>query len=268
MLKLDLNVLAKELKSVERDLAAQLTERENNNKAFLRQFRIAILKTGITSKQSDIRLVDGHWRDISDSPSTPTLLGRLKPFWDVINPTLLDDVIKVFGDEGVKKRMNGLVFQLDDLKSNAMLLDFQIACVKREMTCPKNFTSKLKIRVPRATSGLSFKETESYHDALVKSASFHLSALRFVPAEPTHARSTVLTWHIPSNAVDVVKEYIDEGDFHDGGLLLESITLDDIPIQEYKEYQVHLCTLLYIYPYFYNELYFYSSMELLLHRKD
>ena len=244
MLKLDLNRLTQKLKSIENELRRQLSEKESDDRSrtFFKQFRIAVLNTKITGKQSDPKLVKGHWRDIIDSQTIATMLGKLKPFWNVINPTLIDDLVQKFGDEVVKKQMRGFQSELGNiLKCDAMLLDFQIACTGRveKVSLPRNFTSIFKIEVPQATSELSMKEIERYHDKLVRCALFHQSVLRFVPGAPTHSRSSVLTWHIPSNAVDIMKEYFDESLFHSSKLEVESVTLDDKPMQDFKEYQVY-----------------------------
>ena len=240
--------MAPKLKSIEDELRRQLSEKENDDRsrAFLRQFRIAVLNTKITGKQSDPKLVMGHWRDIIDSQTTATILGKLKPFWNVINPALIDDLVQKFGDEVVKRQMSEFRSELGNiLIHDAMLLDFQIACAEKEekVSLPRNFTSIFKMQVPQATSELSFKEIEHYHDTLVRCALFHQSALRFVPGAPTHSKSAVLTWHIPSNAVDIMKEYFDESLFHSSRLEIESVTLDDKPVQDFKEYQVftHTC---------------------------
>lgn len=247
-LKIDMNQLATELKCIESRLADQLTEKETTNKKFYLEFRMAVLKTKITStEQDDLRLVDGHWGEVLSSKNIRTLLSRLNPFWDIINPTLLEEFAKDFGDEEVRHQMRDYISRLDALKSDEKLriLDFQIASARGEKSSlPNNFTHVLKIEVPREASELHFTEVELYHNTLKDSASFHQSVLRFVFTQPSHELSTVLMWYIPTNAIDITKEYIDEDLFHSSALPLESITLDDIPMQHFKHYQVYLFVML------------------------
>ena len=244
-LKGDMNQLAKELRCIESRLADQLTEKETADKKFLWQFRKVVLNTNITSKQNDLKLVDGHWGEILSSKNICTMLSRLNPFWHITNPVLLEELVNDFGDEEVQRQMSNYVSQLDTLKNGAKLcvLDFQIALAGGEKTSlPKNFTHVLKIEVPREASELHFMEVERYHTTLRDSASFHQSALRFVLTQPSHELSTVLMWHIPTNALDITKEYIDEDLFLSSALPLESITLDNKPIQHFKDYKVYLHT--------------------------
>ena len=237
MVKLDLNKLATDLKSTEKSLAGLLSENEYKDKTFFRKFRMAVLKTKVTSKQKSLRLLIGHWRDILDSKNTATLLVWLTLFWDIMHPTLLHDIVQQFGDEGVKEQMEDFMVQLNAFKSRVMLLDIQIACTGR-FSLPRDFTSVVKIKVPRETSHFSLQEAERYHNALIQCASLHPSALRFVPAEQRETRRTTLTWRIPNGAVDLMKEFLDDVHFRNCRLSLESITLDDTPVQEFKEYQV------------------------------
>ena len=242
-----MNQLAKELRCIESRLANQLTEKETTDKNFLWQFRMAVLNTNITSKQNDLKLVDGHWGEILNSKNIHTMLSRLNSFWDITNPALLEELIKDFGDEEVQHQMGDYMSRLDALKSGTKLcvLDFQIASARREKTSlPNNFTHILKIEVPREASELHFMEVEHYHNTLRDSASFHQSALRFVLTQPSHELSTVLMWYIPTNALDITKEYIDKDLFLSSALPLESITLDNKPIQHFKDYKVYLHTLL------------------------
>ena len=241
-LKIDMNQLAKELRCIESRLADQLTEKETIDKKFLWQFRKVVLMTNITSKQDDLRLVDGHWGEIINSKNIRTMLSRLNPFWDITNPALLEELVKDFGDDEVQRKMRDYMSQLDGLKSDEKhILDFQIASARREKTSlPNNFTHILKIEVPREASELHFVEVEHYHNILRDSASFHQSALRFVLTQPSHELFTFLMWYIPTNALDITKEYIDEDVFHSNALPLDSITLDDKPIQHFKDYKVNL----------------------------
>ena len=244
-LKGGMNQLAKELRCIESRLADQLTEKETTDKKFLQQFGEVVLNTNITSKQDDLRLVDGHWGEILSSKNISTMLSRLNPFWDVTNPALLEELVKDFGDEEVQHQMSDYMSQLDALKNGAKfcVLDFQIASDRREKTClPKNFTHVLKIEIPREASELHFVEVEHYHNKLRDSASFHQSALRFVFTQPSHELSTVLMWYIPTSALDITKEYIDEDLFLSSALPLESITLDNKPIQHFKDYKVYIPT--------------------------
>ena len=238
-IKLAMNSLEKELTSVEASLSKQLAEKEQSSKAFFKQFRIFLLSTKLTGKHNDLKLLKGHWREISSSSSTTAMLTRIRPFWDTTNPCLLDSVVQKFGDETVKRQMNNCKERLIAFESDAMLFDYQIACAgRKKATLPTNFTQVLKLRLSKATTRMSLKESQHYHEALLQSTSFHPSTLRFMPARPLHDHSTTLIWYIPTNAADVVKEHVSERIFYDSDVPIESMTLDGTPIQEYREYQV------------------------------
>ena len=237
MVKLDLDKLTTDLISIEKSLADLFSKNEHEDKTFLRKFCISVLQTKVTSKQKSLRLLTGHWHDILDSKNTATLLGKLTPFWDVMHPTLLCDIVQKFGDKVVKKQMENFIIQFNAFKSRVMLSDIQSVYTGR-LSMPRDFTCVIKIKVSREMSHFSLPEVERYHNALIQCTSLNLSALRLVPAEQTETCRTTLTWHTSNEAIDLMKEFLDDVYFHDCGLSLESITLNDTPVQEFKEYQV------------------------------
>ena len=260
-MRLKLNGLAKDLTAVETRLSKHLAEKEQGNKTFFRQFRMAVLSTELTNKQKDLRLLTGHWREIIDSKTTTSILTTLRPFWDVNNPFLLDSIVQRFGNDGVKRDMKNCKARLNELKSDAMLLDYQIAQAARNKTSlPKKFTQTLELQLLQPPAEMALKQSQYYHETLLESTSFHHSALRFIPTKPSHDRSTILIWYIPTNATDIIKEYVDELIFYDNDIVIESMTLNNIPIREYRDYQVeplYICVSIYVY-----------LRQLTLHRRD
>ena len=204
---------------------ADFSKKQSKSPEFLPEFRTSLAMLPVSLKRSHTKFIDEKSSKIAKATTIDELLSILGIYSNYWNHDLITHVITTFGDETLQGELEKYLKDLREFRTTTRLSEFITANTGR-LEIPTDF-STLVTEMKADFHICTLEEIEQFRQDMAQRA--HVDVI-FSHGE---SGSIVLFWGVPSHAVPLVLEAMDEEFLQSYGI--ESASIDGIDIRDYPQ---------------------------------
>ena len=227
------------------EIALQTFDKIKEKKLDVSQFRARLVTVPIKYREHHEEFFQRLESDIKKDTSIDHIWMKLSRYWDFLNYTLLENLVKRFGDHTLKSDMDNYVKRLKEFRSTTRVCIFAKYCTKVNKKLSEHdlqdFILKLK---KKCWEECTLEDLENVKENI--SHKFFLPSF-MMNLKDIQPGSIVVTWTLPTLIASAIMEilettYVSEFCNENG---IESITIDGkeiiySPSKDYEAYEVFL----------------------------
>ena len=240
--------LEEQIKSLEHqfsEIALQTFDKIKEKKLDVSQFRARLVTVPIKYREHHEEFFQRLESDIKKDTSIDHIWMKLSRYWDFLNYTLLENLVKRFGDHTLKSDMDNYVKRLKEFRSTTRVCIFAKYCTKVNKKLSEHdlqdFIFKLK---KKCWEECTLEDLENVKENI--SHKFFLPSF-VMNLKDIQPGSIIVTWTLPTVIASAIMEtlettYVSEFCNENG---IESITIDGkeiiySPSKDYEAYEAYL----------------------------
>ena len=204
------------------------SRKQSQSPEFLPKFRASLAVLPMSLKHSHMKFLEEKSLKITNATTIEELLFILGNYSNYWNHELITEAITTFGNDALLGEHKLYLSDLREFQRTTRLAEFILASTGR-MEIPTHF-SKVVTQMKADSNTCTLEEIEQFRQELAQRASIDSIAIIFSGGD---IGSILLVWGVPSSAVPLVLEAMDEEFLHTHGI--ESTTIDGIDIHDYPQ---------------------------------
>ena len=204
-LKIEIKELQSELESVRNDIQTFLEKKHKDNPEYLPTLRNAIAFLPASTRVEQIPLLG--WKqqtEVSSAASFVAVFAHLQHLCEFPDSSLLEHIVRLFGSDQLKSRMNAYQEQMQAFRAHTKVSDFAKTCPK-ESVLPPDF-SILTVKLGREWHLSTLEDIEQLRLTMIQRASLTSYSTRLLQIEWDEGH---LHWCVPSRALHYLVGMLD-----------------------------------------------------------
>ena len=204
-LRIEIKELQNELESVRNDVQTFLEEKHKDNPEYLPTLRNAIAFLPASTRVEQIPLLG--WKqqtEVSSAASFSAVFALLKHLCEFPDSSLLEHIVRLFGSDQLKSKMNAYQEQIQAFRAHTKVSDFAKTYPK-ESVLPPDF-SILTVKLGREWHLSTLEDIEQLRLTMIQRASLTSYSTRLLQIEWDEGQ---LHWCVPSRALHYLVGMLD-----------------------------------------------------------
>ena len=153
------------------------TDKEEESRKFLRDFKIMLTSLPLFKQHEDKEFLKGEENRIKTAKDVDDIFEILKPYWNYVDYDLLEHIIEEFGTEQLQEEMKQYIAELEQFEKKTTVQDFSLA-TEEKVVIPAHYR-KLSVKLEKDPKMFTLHDVRQFKKSVENESSLKEYSLLF-----------------------------------------------------------------------------------------